>query len=195
MAKSLAVVITHSLGWKTSDYFFLTNHRPRKSLPQNQWPIRGQYPRHVISQDQSEARKLWPRERLIDLSVTEGGTLTSSLQFSSFLQFLRSDGKCPVDTGTAGGMVFDVYHHQRRFVSENLHRELVITLQWRHVTRWAHRVCPQKRTTYFQFRIVEITIVGRVLERAGANAYNTFSGTQFGAEIYMPKILYKKYWK
>ena len=106
MAKSLAVVITHSLGWKTSDYFFLTNHRPRKSLPQNQWPIRGQYPRHVISQDQSEARKLWPRERLIDLSVTEGGTLTSSLQFSSFLQFLRSDGKCPVDTGTGGDGVW-----------------------------------------------------------------------------------------
>ena len=45
---------------------------------------------------------------------------------------------------------------------------------------------PKKRTTYFQMvvtqlRIVEVTRVGRVLERAGAdlsNAYNNLSVTQ-----------------
>ena len=47
------------------------------------------------------------------------------------------------------------------------------------------------------FRIVEITKVGGVLERAGA--YNYFSVTQLGAEIFefkddpVPKILCKKY--
>ena len=65
----------------------------------------------------------------------------------------------------------------------------------------------KKRTTYFQtavtsFRIVEIKKVGRDSERARAdlsNAYNYFSVTQLGAEIFefkddpVPKILCKKY--
>ena len=67
-------------------------------------------------------------------------------------------------------------------------------------------VCPKKRTTYFQtavtsFRIVEIKKVGRDSERARAdlsNAYNYFSVTQLGAEIFefkddpVPKIFCKK---
>ena len=70
-------------------------------------------------------------------------------------------------------------------------------------------VCPKKRTTYFQtaitpLRIVEIKKVGRDSERAWADlsiAYNNFSVTQLGAEIFefkddpVPKILCKKYWK
>ena len=68
---------------------------------------------------------------------------------------------------------------------------------------------PKKRTTYFQtavtpLRIVEIKKVGRDSERAWADlsvAYNNFSVTQLGAEIFefkddpVPKILCKKYWK
>ena len=66
---------------------------------------------------------------------------------------------------------------------------------------------PKKRTTYFQtavtpLRIVEIKKVGRDSERARADlsvAYNNFSVTQLGAEIFefkddpVPKILCKKY--
>ena len=66
---------------------------------------------------------------------------------------------------------------------------------------------PKKRTTYFQttvtpLRIVEIQKVGRDSERAWADlsvAYNNFSVTQLGAEIFefkddpVPKILCKKY--
>ena len=69
-----------------------------------------------------------------------------------------------------------------------------------------HLQCVQKkRTTYFQtavtsFRIVEIKKVGRDSERARAdlsNAYNYFSVTQLGAEIFefkddlVPKICKK----
>ena len=64
----------------------------------------------------------------------------------------------------------------------------------------------KKRTTYFQtavtpFKIDEIT-KGRALKRAGAdlsNAYNNFSDTQLGAEIFdfkddpVPKYFVKKY--
>ena len=64
----------------------------------------------------------------------------------------------------------------------------------------------KKRITYFQtavtsFRIVEIKKVGRDSERARAdlsNAYNYFSVTQLGAEIFefkddpVPKIFCKK---
>ena len=54
----------------------------------------------------------------------------------------------------------------------------------------------QKKDYYFQmavthFRIVEITKVGGVLERAGAdlsNTYNHFSVTQLGAEIFKLKV-------
>ena len=68
-------------------------------------------------------------------------------------------------------------------------------------------VCPKKRTNYYQIaitplRIVEIKKVGRDSERARADlsvAYNNFSVTQLGAEIFEfkddpePKYFIKKY--
>ena len=57
-------------------------------------------------------------------------------------------------------------------------------------------VCPKKRTTYFQMvvtqlRIVEITIVGRVLERAGAdhsNAYNNLLSLKYEPRYLRSKL-------
>ena len=58
-----------------------------------------------------------------------------------------------------------------------------------------YTVCPKKRTTYFQIvvtqlRIVDITKVGRVLERAEADLSNAYNKTQIFWHLVNFKLQY-----